>query len=67
MSYLLLPSAVGLQTAEGHDTSKILYEVSENIVGEILRILGILEDAMEFLGILEDSSGFQRILEDSSG
>ena len=51
---------------EGHDTSKILYEVSESIGGEILRGLGILEDSLGFLGILEDSSGFQRTLKDSS-
>ena len=43
---------------EGHDTSKILCEVSESIWGEILRGLGILEDSLGFLGILEDSKGF---------
>ena len=40
---------------EGHDTSKILYEVSVSRGGEILRGLGILEDSLGFLGILEDS------------
>ena len=50
---------------EGHDTSKILYEVSESIGGEILRIIGILKDSLGFLGILGDSWGFLGIPEDS--
>ena len=62
-----------IKEIEGLDTSKILYEVSKSIGGEILRIpriledsLGIPDDSQGFLGIPGDSRGFQRIIKDSA-
>ena len=40
--------------SEALDTSKISYEVSRSIGGQILRILRIPEDSWEFLGIPRD-------------